>query len=148
MKERVAQMERAIARMESSADNDIYISAGMMSPFCNIVMMSRLNAENVVNPPSTPVVRNINSAEGGLAWERNPTAKPIISEPMTFTASVPSGNIAAKAGITLYIACIARKRIAEPIAPPSATRRHFVRMLMRAATLLLFLLDRRFDLLF
>jgi hypothetical protein len=85
--------------------------------------VSRLNAENVVNPPSTPTITNARASPATSARPSvlvSPAAMPIASEPATLTMSVPHGKVVPKART-------ARpempKRATLPSAPPSATQR-------------------------
>lgn len=62
-------------------------------PLSKSSTVSKLNVENVVNPPKKPVVSAIRKV-GEITLPRKATSKiiPMINEPMILTASVPYGK--------------------------------------------------------
>ena len=70
-------------------------NADKVSPSRKKFMVSLLNVENVVKPPSTPMktrarVSAVNTPRASANCER----KPMIRHPITLTASVPNGKAA------------------------------------------------------
>jgi hypothetical protein len=65
-------------------------------PSCSKSIVWRLNEENVVNPPRMPMVTNARAngeTSRGPSGPVSSVKKPITKEPITFTASVPQGNV-------------------------------------------------------
>src|SRR5690606_5796414 len=83
---------------------------------CHSVTVSSENAENVVNPPRSPVI-----SKGASALPRpasTTTSSPIRNEPATFTATVPAGNPGPN---SRPAPILTPWRATAPTAPPSAT---------------------------
>jgi MFS family permease len=71
-------------------DPATYIAAPAICPRSQSRAASSENAENVVNPPRIPVVRNSGSNCPPRPWKANqPAIRPIASDPVMFTNSVP-----------------------------------------------------------
>ena len=89
-------------------------------PSLNSLIVSIPNAENVVNPPRTPISRKAcTSSLSGLCASAYPTINPIRKHPTAFTARVPYGNPDPPA--TPFTPITTRYRATAPTTPPTPT---------------------------
>jgi hypothetical protein len=100
----------------NTTDASAYASATPALPCWNNCIVCALNAENVVNPPRIPTVRNCRVA-GLIRTSDAPRTKPISADPSTFTIKVPHGNtLATRVAMTPLNQCRATPPRPLPIA--------------------------------
>lgn len=71
----------------------IYADAYQNWPSRSIFTVSFEKAENVVNPPKTPVARNKRHSWVRFPLSLKPKTTPISKHPSMFTPSVPKGKV-------------------------------------------------------
>lgn len=83
--------------------------------------VSRLNVENVLSPPSKPVLKNsLKRGEIKPACVSSPIMKPISSPAIKFESKVPSGKT-----IPVFLqVMVSRYRRHEPKNPPTPTYKY------------------------
>jgi len=72
---------------------NIFHKATFISPSLRRLKFSRLNVENVVNPPKMPIKINILMSGETVSPSKSPHKKPITKEPVRLIRSVLKGKI-------------------------------------------------------
>jgi len=113
-------MPRITAIRQRLTLSRILRTADFKWPDCHSCIVSRENAEKVVNAPRSPVWKNSLGPCAILGSRKIlPASKPIRNEPETFATNVPKGKLSAPRDKTLTT----RYLSVAPHAPPSATHR-------------------------
>lgn len=96
----------------------IFVEAKRNFPLLNNLTVSKLNVENVLNPPSKPVDRNsLVLGDSPIDCCSSPTIKPIDKPAITLDKSVPSGKLIFKCPTTF----VNVNRRHDPKNPPTPT---------------------------
>src|SRR4051812_42936451 len=117
----IGQSHTAIRHRKTEAT--IFADARSQSPSRARFSVCRLNDENVVKPPQTPIITN---CRAGVPTSKRPSGsvnvkkKPMIHEPTTLTTSVPHGKISP---IRSAISPEHRNRSTPPSALPTAIQK-------------------------
>ncbi len=106
------------APIDKTTEPAAYAKACNSAPRSISVAVSRLKALNVVNPPSTPAVRNARNSGPKAPFAAPYSAiRPVANEPATLTIRIAHGNA------VVPMAPARANRSAAPMAPPAATQR-------------------------